>query len=302
MKRLRIALAAEESAGARALRLVEDTDHELVCVLTSGGESGAASALAKAARERGHRVEPASRVRSAELGVELRDRQVDLLVNVHSLFVADEAVVRAPRIGSFNLHPGSLPEYAGLNTPCWAVYKRESHYGPTLHWMEPGIDTGSIAYSDRFPLTDDDTGLSVSTRCIRDGLPLVARLLEDAACGVIPRHPQDLSRRVFYRRADVPHRGRVSWSFPAREIDALVRASDFHPFPSPWGHPRAVLDGARIGLVKVGLTAETSDAPAGTVRVGPGGVTVATQDEWLAVKAVQLGGSYVDPSDVLAGG
>ena len=207
MKPLRIALAAEEAAGARALRLIESSDHKLVCVLTSPPEDGNGASPASAARSAGHLVKDAPRMQSAELGAELRESGVDLLLNVHSLFVAHEAVVSAPRIGSFNLHPGPLPEYAGLNAPSWAVYRRETHYGPTLHWMEAGIDTGPIAYRQTFALSDRDTGLSVSARCTSIGLPFLARLLEDAVRGTIPRQPQDLSRRSLYRRADVPHGG-----------------------------------------------------------------------------------------------
>ena len=73
----------------------------------------------------------------------MREQGVDLLLNVHSLYlIARRTVVAAPRIGSFNLHPGPLPEYAGLNTPSWAIYNGEREHGVTVHWMEPGVDTG----------------------------------------------------------------------------------------------------------------------------------------------------------------
>ena len=67
-------------------------------------------------------------------------------MNVHSLFLI-HPWSSAPTIGSFNLHPGPLPEYAGLNVPSWAIYEGEKRsHGVTVHWMDEGVDTGPIAW------------------------------------------------------------------------------------------------------------------------------------------------------------
>lgn len=64
------------------------------------------------------------------------------------------------RMGSFNLHPGPLPRYAGLNVRSWAIYQDEQTHGVTLHWMEARVDTGPIAFETMFDLSADDSGLS----------------------------------------------------------------------------------------------------------------------------------------------
>ena len=46
--------------------------------------------------------------------------------------------------------------------------------------MEPGIDTGPVAYQELFDIEDADTGLTLSARCIRSGITLVLRLMETA--------------------------------------------------------------------------------------------------------------------------
>ena len=53
---------------------------------------------------------------------------------------------RRRRIGSFNLHPGPLPGFPGLNAPSWAIYERRARFGCTVHWMDAAIDAGLIAY------------------------------------------------------------------------------------------------------------------------------------------------------------
>ncbi|MFI5402339.1 MAG: methionyl-tRNA formyltransferase, partial [Planctomycetota bacterium] len=295
---LRIVLSAEEAAGLKAFHAVAQSGHELLAVLTSPApDVRRGSSVGEVATKLGYEVWPASRLKEPSLGVSLKSLGADLLINVHSLFILHADVVAAPKIGSFNLHPGPLPSYAGLNAPSWAVYHREPSHAVTLHWMAPGIDTGAIAYEARFPVTDADTGLSVSMNCVKEGIPLVARLLADAAKGQIPKLAQDLTRRRVFKRREVPHGGRIDWSLPAKEIDAFVRAADFYPMPSPWGHPAAELKGRAVEVAKVERTGRVAGEQPGTVY----GVEVASGDEWLRLRRLRVDGRYVDPAAFLGG-
>ena len=83
--------------------------------------------------------------------------KVDRLLNVHSLFVIAREIIQAPRFGSFNLHPGPLPRYAGLNALSWAIYRGELRHGVTIHKMLPGTDTGPIAYQAILEIEENDT-------------------------------------------------------------------------------------------------------------------------------------------------
>jgi UDP-4-amino-4-deoxy-L-arabinose formyltransferase/UDP-glucuronic acid dehydrogenase (UDP-4-keto-hexauronic acid decarboxylating) len=174
--------------------------------------------------------------------------------------------------------------------------------------MEPGIDTGPIVYQELFDIDDADTGLRLSARCIRSGIALVLRLMETVSAdpAAIPLTPQDLTKREYFGH-EVPYEGRLIWSLPAREIVNFVRACDFFPFPSPWGHPQTILmtmSGEKeIGVVKACLTGERCDRLPGTVGefVGPG-VKIACGDEWIIVNKLKVEGRYVNSADVLKPG
>jgi methionyl-tRNA formyltransferase len=111
---------------------------------------------------------------------------VDLLLNVHSLHIIHPAVLAATQIGDFNLHPGPLPHYAGLNVVSWSIYRGETQHGVTIHKMEDVVDTEAIAYQEMFDLNEDDSGLRVSSTCTRVGLKLIDSLLDAAAHGCVP--------------------------------------------------------------------------------------------------------------------
>ena len=194
---LRVALLCEEAAGARVLERIIAGGHALAVLLTSAGSPASA-----AAARRGGPFSPAARVREPGFAVELARAEVDVLLNVHSLLIVPAEVLRAPRLGAFNLHPGLLPRFAGLNAPSWAIYHGEERHGVTLHRMAPGIDTGAIVYQASFPIRPEDTGLSLALRCIREGLPLIDRLLEGLSQDpfILPEEKQNLSQRRYFGR------------------------------------------------------------------------------------------------------
>lgn len=304
---MRVVLAAEEAAGIQALRLIAaQEDINLIAVLTSapsGTKRGVV--VADVAAKLDCRVLPAETVREPAFADSLRDERVDMLINVHSLYIIHGDVVAAPRIGSFNLHPGPLPGYAGLNAPSWAIFNGETRHAVTLHWMTAGLDTGAIAYNAWFDLAEMATGLSCSMLCTRLGVPLVGKLLtaalQDGAS--IPAQSQNGAQRVLYKRNEVPFGAKIDWNKPAATLDAFIRASDYHPMPSPWGHPETGHNGASLDVVKVQRTGRACDAAPGTLAIGEAGaVEVATGDEWLVLKRVQQEGRVLPPAELLEAG
>jgi UDP-4-amino-4-deoxy-L-arabinose formyltransferase/UDP-glucuronic acid dehydrogenase (UDP-4-keto-hexauronic acid decarboxylating) len=138
-------------------------------------------------------------------------------------------------------------------------------------------------------------------RCITLGLAMIERLLADlAATGEAPRIPQDLSRRRYFGRK-VPHGGRVPPGMSAAALHRFVRASDFSPFPSPWGTPLISINGEDIGLLRISLTGATCDADEGTMRRQENGQWwLAAADEWVAVQKIVRNGRAGDASALLA--
>src|SRR5262245_39139238 len=127
VRRLNILIVGEESAGMQLVRTLARGTHRIVGVLTSpqvsGGSTGKLWGVAQNLRLP---TIPAKRVTDPVLANDIRAEKVDVLLNVHSLYIIDREVLLAPSLGSFNLHPGPLPQYAGVNCVSWALYQGES--------------------------------------------------------------------------------------------------------------------------------------------------------------------------------
>ena len=304
MPTLSVFLAAEEAAGAHALGLVLGAGHRITGVLTADRRSGAAAGTAASARRAGVPIVAAEEIDDETLAEIVRQERVDLLLNVYSLRILPSDVLAVPTIGCFNLHPGPLPGFAGLNAPSWAIYEGATRFGCSLHWMTPEVDAGPVAYAAEFDVDPGETGLSLSLKCVRYGLPLLERLLVDAAATGrpdIPAHEQPTKRR--YLRRGPPSGGYVPWAEPAARVEALGRACTFDPFPSPWGTPVTCVDGTRVSIKRVSRTHVPSEAAPGTIGDSvEGGVRVAAGDEWVFVEELETIGVRAAPATVLRPG
>jgi methionyl-tRNA formyltransferase len=300
---LKVLLIAQEAIGARAVALVAAAGHRIVYAITSD-DPGAPTA--KAARAGNIPVLPPGALDDPGLAAHLRERAIDLLVNVHSLVIVRPDILRTPRIGGFNLHPGPLPRYAGLNVPSWAIYNGETRFGCTLHWMNAGLDAGPIAYAATFSISADDTGLSLSARSAREGLLLLERLLAAASDpSTIPRVPQDLAARTFFRGSP-PNGGSIDWGGSATQVERFVRACDYGPFDSPWAPAPRTWNaaGTEIRVLRAtAVEAAQPELPPGSVVAGKGdAAVVAAVDGWVTVERVYVAGRVQPPSGVLRPG
>ena len=300
---LKIALAGEEAAGVQALRLLAGRGHEVRAVFTGARADGSTASVRGTAESLGVAVREASEVRSPAAGDFLREQQVELLLSVHARHLICAEMLAAPTLGAFNVHPGPLPECAGLDVQSWALYEGAERHGVTLHHMTPVFDAGPIAFTDAFDLQASDTGLSVLTQCVRRGLPLLEQLLELLERGEpVPAHPQDLARRRWFGNGP-PNEGFFDWRLPARRALDFARACDYAPFPSPWGSPRVLAEGREIAIPRRAVDRDCAGTAPGTVaHAGEGAVLIATADAWVRVEEVQVAGRRAVAAEVLGDG
>jgi methionyl-tRNA formyltransferase len=215
--------------------------------------------------------------RTASAQPELPEHEWFFSVNATVIFSG--RVLAAPTKGALNMHPGRLPDYAGLHTHQWAIRNGETEFASTLHWMTEALDAGPVAFVNRFPIKAKETGLSLFLKCLSAGAALVVQALEYIAQGkALPRTPQDLSRRHLYRAADAKQ-GTIDWRQDAIAIERFVRAADYGPLVCPTYKPTTYWAGQGLSIHKVEATDERLDGQPGTVaRVAPGAITVRAGD------------------------
>jgi folate-dependent phosphoribosylglycinamide formyltransferase PurN len=109
----------------------------------------------------------------------LRKTQPELVVVLGTSILKEPVLAAAPCF--VNLHAGITPMYRGAHGQFWAVHNRDfDNVGVTLHFVDKGIDTGTIVKQARFPFDPEiDNLLTLLAKSSVAGAKLILDWIHD---------------------------------------------------------------------------------------------------------------------------
>jgi hypothetical protein len=121
-------------------------------------------------------IERVPSLRALSASGRLREHDIDVILLGQSGIVP-QSILEIPSLGTLNAHPGTLPQYRGMDSAAWAVHSGDySGVGSTLHWVDAGVDTGPLVRRLPYRWRGDETLSLLQTRLYDDCI----RLLVDA--------------------------------------------------------------------------------------------------------------------------
>lgn len=162
------------------------SDREEAPILRKARDSGL-PALALPASSYRTRLEPEI---EGELASLLCEAGVELLVLAGYM-----RMVKAPLLERFkgrivNIHPSLLPAFPGLDAWRQALEAGVPWTGCTVHWVDAGMDTGSVIAQTRVPVEPADTPESLHARIQAAEARLYPEVLQNLASARVGRAEQ----------------------------------------------------------------------------------------------------------------
>ena len=126
-----------------------------------------------------------------------RELKPDLLCVFGTSLIRGD-LLREGRLGIANLHGGLSPEYRGADCTFWALYNGEPEkVGCTLHWIDAGIDTGSLIAHISPEIRADDDELSLFWRAVQSSAEVYAEFVRRLGAGERFGQKQPLKGRLY---------------------------------------------------------------------------------------------------------
>lgn len=177
----------------------------------------------------------------------IRDLCPDVLVVVQGRTIISDEALSVVEGRAFNLHLAPLPRYRGFYSANHALLEDAAEFGVTVHWIEPTVDTGAIAFEERIAIAPDETAESLYAKSTKAGMNAF-RSLVDAIVSMkeIPSHPQAGDGRYFPRNSLEAFR-EIRDTSDGREVDRKARAFYFPGFPSAYFE----VEGRRFSVMPV---------------------------------------------------
>jgi len=228
-----------ESAGLRCLKFLSKQRNINILYLVTDNNGFSANGFKKIANKNGIELINES-ILSNKIKVLKKSKiKIDFILSVFSPYIINDEILNIANYGGFNLHPGKLPEYAGLNPTSWAIYNNEKYHEVTLHKMTNLIDGGDIVFSKRIKLSKNETALSLLSKSTSEGINLIKKFFIEISqknIKSIKFKKQDLKKRNYYSNSSSISL-LLDFNNSIEEIDRLFRASYLGPIKFPIGCP-----------------------------------------------------------------
>ncbi len=235
--------------------------------------------VAELAQKHGIPVHKPESVNNEEWLTRIRALRPDVIFSFYYRNLIPEAILKIPRLGSFNMHGSLLPKFRGRVPINWAILHGESRTGATLHHMAAKPDAGDLVDQEAVDIGPTETARDVFDKVTVAARQVVARQWGNIKAGKVPRIPQDPAQATYFGGRK-PEDGRIDWNKNAREVFNLIRAVT-HPYPGAFTET----DGRRLYIWWALPRDDGSGVPGEVVSTAP--LAIACGRGSLEVKRLQ---------------
>jgi methionyl-tRNA formyltransferase len=118
----------------------------------------------------------------------LQASQVDVMVLAGTPIIR-ASILKIPRVGTINAHQGPLPRFRGMNVIEWSILEGVQP-ALTVHFVDPGVDTGDIIDIVPIPIFEGDTLIDVRQRASSNQPEILAKTVAALLSGSVLRRSQ----------------------------------------------------------------------------------------------------------------
>jgi methionyl-tRNA formyltransferase len=279
---------------------------EVVAVVTQPdrprgrGKQLTASPVKIVAEDAGLMVLQPPALREAEAVTQIEALKPDVVVVAAFGQILRKNLLDLPALGCLNVHASLLPRWRGASPVTAAIQAGDTETGVTIMLMDEGLDTGPIIAQRAMPITENQTGGTLTNTLADLGANLLVDTLPAWLAGQIEAQPQD-DRSATTTRLLKKRDGDIDWTRPAPEIERQIRA--FSPWPGTFSRgPRG-----QVKILEAAVAEQSELLPArpsapGTIFRNGRQVLVVAGTEAIRLISVQPAGKKAMPADAMLNG
>jgi len=139
----------------------------------------------------------------------LKNINANLIVSAYNNQILKPKIINFTKYKTINIHPGYLPDFRGVDAVFEALYHGVQKAGVTIHYVDTGIDTGSIILQEKLRVRKGDTLFSLNVRLWMHGARMLKRVFDMIGEETIAPHRQRLDK-AKYPYKSYPGKNRIN--------------------------------------------------------------------------------------------
>ena len=291
---MRIVVHGQQAFGKAVLERLLEQKENIVAVCTAPDKEGRPlDPLKELALEHSLPVHQPSSWKTDESLALMQSFDADVCMMAYVLLFVPEAVLNAPKFGSFQYHPSLLPMHRGPSSINWPIAMGARKTGLSIFWPNDGLDEGDILMQKECEIGPDETlGDIYFKKLFPMGVDAMLESLELLKQDNAPRVAQDLSKGS-YESWFGRKQAEIEWTKPAIEIYNTIRAAN--PQPAAW----TTHLGAELKIFDSSL-AEAIGSPGEIVSIRNDSFLIATGEGAIEVRRVRADAGKVSAGEYVA--
>jgi len=274
---MRIVVHGQQAFGKAVLEKLLENGEDIVAVCTAPDKEGRPlDPLKELALEKGLPVHQPASWKTDEALELMRSFNADVCMMAYVLLFVPDAVVNAPKLGSFQYHPSLLPMHRGPSSINWPIAMGAKKTGLTIFWPNEGLDEGPVLLQKTCDIGPEETlGDVYFKKLFPMGVDAMIESLAMVKAGNAPRVEQNLangSYESWFKKDDA----KIDWSKSAQEIYNIIRAGN--PQPGAWtlhaGNELKIYDSHLVDASGKSGEVLSIDNDSFTVAANQGGVQI----------------------------
>lgn len=226
----------------------------------------------------------------------LEELSPDMIIVAAYGKILPEYILNFPEFGCICAHASLLPKYRGAAPIQRAIIDGEGQTGVTAMYMDAGIDTGDMIFSEKVDILPDDDFEAVHDKLAAAGSKVILKTVEVASEGALPREKQDDSMATYAEK--ITREDRVI-DFEKSAAEVCNRIRGLCPFPKAYAY---LPDGHILQITKAVVTGEKGSVPGEVISSDCEGFTVACGEGSVKVlRVVPEGKGAMGAADFMRG-
>lgn len=170
------------------------------------------------------------RINEPETVKKIKTLKPDIILSVCFGYILNSEVIKIPPFGAVNLHTAYLPYNRGANPNVWSIVEG-APAGVTLHYINPGIDTGNVITQKEVRVDWFDTGKTLYEKLEKDAFKLFQQTWPDIKSGRI-KGKRQTGKGSFHQVKDLEKIDRINLSkeYKAKDLINILRSRTFPPY------------------------------------------------------------------------
>ncbi|WP_118196250.1 methionyl-tRNA formyltransferase [Albibacterium indicum] len=274
-----------------SLKALLDAGEKVVAVVTAPdkpagrGQKLHQSAVKRYAQEQSLAIMQPTNLKDPDFLSELKSYQAELQIVV-AFRMLPEVVWSMPKKGTINLHASLLPQYRGAAPINHAIINGEKESGVTTFLLQHEIDTGNILFSEKVPISNNDTAGDLHDELMKVGAQLLVKTVQAIKQNKIEGTPQQTDKETL-KSAPKIHKDdcKINWAQSAKNLHNFIRG--LSPYPTAYTR----LNGKILKIFKASPIYEKPDIAVGDYKSdGKSFLRYACTDGYIDVEVLQIEG------------